>query len=55
MCSYEKEMSKLWNYVADNNKKTDERINKVEEKIESVNFAVGVSNTIPKFRHFFLI
>ena len=37
-------MKKLWVVISDNNKKSDERITKVEEKSETIDFNMGLAN-----------
>lgn len=44
MGSFEKELNKLWSRVQDQNKKADERLTAVEEKVESADFNQGVAN-----------
>jgi hypothetical protein len=40
----ESEMKKLWSYIHDCDKKMEERINKVEDKSESIDFSMGLVN-----------
>lgn len=41
----EVDMKKLWSYIEDNRKRTDDRFEKVEEKIESTDFSLGIASS----------
>jgi len=41
---FDKELKKLWVYIEDKNARSVERIERVEEKTESTDFAIGVTN-----------
>jgi len=41
--NFEKEISKLWNYIHDKDKCINERVAGVEEKVESVAFGLGLA------------
>ena len=42
--SFEKEMSKMWNYVQDNIKEVNTRVGRTEDKIEAIDFSLGFVN-----------
>ncbi|XP_060576681.1 uncharacterized protein LOC132733999 [Ruditapes philippinarum] len=41
---FDEEMKKLWNFVHDNAKKVNERLDQVEDKVEASDFSVGLVN-----------
>ena len=46
VANFEKEIhvSKVWNFMIDQNKKDDSRIRELQDKVESTDFSVGVTN-----------
>ena len=44
VANFKKEISKVWNFMRDQNKKDDSRIRELQDKVESTDFSVGVTN-----------
>ena len=44
VANFEKEISKVWNFMIDQSKKDDSRIRELQDKVESTDFSVGVTN-----------
>jgi len=42
--AFESEFAKLWTYIKDSSGKTNERVGKVEDKVDCVDFSLGVIN-----------
>ena len=44
MSGFDSELKKLWTYIMDTSKMSETRISKIEEKAETIEFSVGLTN-----------